>query len=79
MNRTSFRAAALGCALLSTTALTAFGAAPASAQTAPSAPPPAYPSVDANGVDLVTGRMTASVSAGSIGSGAGAIALEHFW
>jgi RHS repeat-associated protein len=79
MNRTSFRAAALGCALLSTTALTFVGAAPAQAQSAPTAAPAPYPAVDANGVDLVSGKMNLAVAAGSIGSGAGAVALQHFW
>src|SRR4051794_16063449 len=74
MNRTSFRAAALGCALLSTTALTS----PADAQTG-AAPPPQYPVPDANGVDPVSGWVGWSMTEGSIGSGEGALALQRIW
>jgi RHS repeat-associated protein len=74
MNRTSFRAAALGCALLSTTALTT----PAWGQTG-AAPPPKYTAPDANGVDPVTGWVGWSMTEGSIGSGEGALALHRIW
>jgi RHS repeat-associated protein len=74
MNRTSFRAAALGCALLSTTALTT----PAWGQTG-AAPPPQYPAPDANGVDPVTGLVGWSMTEGSIGAGEGALALHRIW
>jgi RHS repeat-associated protein len=74
MTKTLLRAGALSCALLATTALSA----PARAQTgAPT--PPVYQHVDENGVDLVTGDFHFSIVEGSIGSGAGAMALANDW
>lgn len=61
-------------ALLGSTAI----CAPALAQT-PTAPPPPYYNVDANGVDLVTGLFNYSITEGSIGSGPGAISLQRIW
>jgi RHS repeat-associated protein len=74
MNRACFRAAALGCALLSTTALTT----PAMAQSG-AAPPPKYAGSDGNGVDPVTGWVNWSMTEGSIGAGEGALALRRIW
>jgi RHS repeat-associated protein len=89
MKTTSLRARALShalgiskgtlCALLAGTALGALSASPASAQVAPAAAPGLHPSVDSNGVDLVSGRMTLSVGGGSIGAGASAVGLVHYW
>ncbi|MEA3034703.1 MAG: hypothetical protein QOH04_462 [Sphingomonadales bacterium] len=73
MNRACFRAAAFGCALLSTSALT-----PAAAQTG-AAPPPRYAGGDGNGVDPVTGLVGWSMTEGSIGAGEGALALQRIW
>src|SRR3954465_590765 len=74
MNKACLRAAALGCALLSTTALTS----PAAAQSG-AAPPPRYAGADGNGVDPVTGWVGWSMTEGSIGSGEGALALQRIW
>jgi RHS repeat-associated protein len=74
MNKACFRAAALGCALLSTTALTT----PAAAQSG-AAPPPKYAGGDGNGVDPVTGWVGWSMTEGSIGAGEGALALQRIW
>src|SRR3954469_13316568 len=79
MKTTPFRAPAIACALLATTAYCGLGAQPSQAQTAPSTPPGRFPSVDANGVDLVSGRMNFSLGTGSIGTGAGAVSLIHHW
>jgi RHS repeat-associated protein len=73
MNRACLRAAAFGCALLSTSALT-----PAAAQTG-AAPPPKYAGSDGNGVDPVTGWVGWSMTEGSVGSGEGALALQRIW
>ncbi|MEA2998958.1 MAG: hypothetical protein QOK17_791 [Sphingomonadales bacterium] len=73
MNRACFRAAAFGCALLSTSALT-----PAAAQSG-AAPPPKYAGGDGNGVDPVTGLVGWSMTEGSIGAGEGALALQRIW
>lgn len=62
MNCTSFRAKALACALLATTAL----AAPARAQFVA---PPNLPQQDANGVDLRRGTFTQSWEDVSVGTG----------
>jgi len=62
------RAGALACALMTTTALTA----PAFGQ---SAAPPRFQEIDANGVDLISGRFVFEMVEGSIGSGDGAVSL----
>lgn len=62
-------------ALLVTTALSA----PAFAQVAPSGPPPLHNNVDANGVDLVTGKFRYAITEAVIGSGEGAIPLMRFY
>ncbi|HYI64220.1 MAG TPA: RHS repeat-associated core domain-containing protein [Allosphingosinicella sp.] len=64
------RAGVLGCILVA--AFTA--AVPALAQTSP---PPRFEQVDANGVDLVTGRFVFGMTEGSIGSGDGAVSLHR--
>jgi RHS repeat-associated protein len=69
MTTTLFRGA-LACALLTSTALTA----PALAQTAP---PPRFQSVDANGVDLISGYFVFDMVEGSIGAGDGAVSLRR--
>jgi hypothetical protein len=61
-------------ALLASSAL----AAPAFGQAA-SGPPPLHDTVDANGVDLVTGRFRYSMTEAVIGSGEGAVPLMRFW
>jgi RHS repeat-associated protein len=66
MNRTSLRAATLACALLATTAIVS----PAQATT-----PQRFETLDANGVDLVTGNFFFTMTEGSIGSGVGAVSL----
>jgi YD repeat-containing protein len=71
MKNTSYRARALACALLATTAYCGL-TAPAHAQTNA---PPAYRNLDANGVDLTLGDYVLSFVEGSIGSGAGELAL----
>ncbi len=63
------RAAALGGALIASTAL----APAAQAQTAN----PPFSQVDANGVDMVTGQFGYTVTEGSIGSGEGALTLTR--
>jgi hypothetical protein len=60
----------LSCALLTSTALCT---QPALAQTAP----PAFRSLDANGVDLVRGDHVLGFTEGVVGSGRGALALER--
>lgn len=74
MTSTYFRAGALACVLLASTAL----ASPAFGQSAPSAPPPLHDNVDANGVDLVTGKFRYGFTEAVIGSGEGAISLQRF-
>jgi YD repeat-containing protein len=77
--KSSLRAKALACTFLAGAAYAAFAAGAAHAQSAPTAPPPPYRNVDANGVDLVTGRMTFSLTEAAIGSGAGALSLARYW
>jgi len=64
---TSGRAGLAAGVLFATTALTA----PAQAQTAP----PRFQEIDANGVDLISGRFVFEMVEGSIGSGDGAVSL----
>lgn len=71
MTRNLLRAGALACALLTSTALVS---SPAVAQTAP---PPRFQEVDANGVDLISGRFVFRMLEGSIGSGPGAVTLSR--
>ncbi|MGQ0558861.1 MAG: hypothetical protein ACT4OE_04645 [Sphingosinicella sp.] len=60
--------AGLACALLA-----AIGTGtPARAQTAP---PPRFQAVDANGVDLVSGRFVLRLNEGSIGTGDGEVSI----
>jgi RHS repeat-associated protein len=61
-------------ALLATTALSA----PALAQTAPSGPPPLHDTVDANGVDLISGQFRYSLTEAVLGAGEGAVSLMRF-
>jgi RHS repeat-associated protein len=77
--KTSLRAKALACTFLAGAAYAAFAAGAAQAQSAPTAPPPPYRNADANGVDLVTGRMTFSLTEAAIGSGAGGLSLARYW
>jgi RHS repeat-associated protein len=79
MKTMSTRARALACALLAGTAYCALAAQPAAAQGAPGAPPPTYRNVDGNGVDLVTGRLTFSLTEAVMGSGDGMLALVRHW
>jgi len=72
--RNGSSALAIG-ALLASSAL----ASPALGQSAPDAPPPLHNNVDANGVDLVTGKFRYSLTEATIGSGEGAIALMRFY
>ncbi|MEA3063121.1 MAG: hypothetical protein QOJ94_2902, partial [Sphingomonadales bacterium] len=72
MNRACFRAAAFGCALLSTTALTT----PADAQSGQTAEPYRR-AIDANGVNLVDGSFPFLFNEGAIGSGLGAVSVER--
>ncbi|MEA3044958.1 MAG: hypothetical protein QOH47_2796 [Sphingomonadales bacterium] len=51
-----------------------FLATPALAQ---SAPPPRFEQLDANGVDLVSGRFVLAMTEGSIGTGDGAVSLHR--
>ncbi|HEX8239746.1 MAG TPA: hypothetical protein VF574_08425, partial [Allosphingosinicella sp.] len=76
---TSVRTRALACALLAGTFFSAVAASPAAAQTGPTAAPGRFPAVDGNGVDLVSGRLSFSPGGASIGSGAGAVSLVHYW
>jgi RHS repeat-associated protein len=71
MKTTSSRARALACALLATTAFCGLAAPPAAAQN----PPPAYRTLDSNGVDLTHGDFVMALVEGSIGSGEGALTL----
>ena len=66
----AFRAGGLAWALIAATAL----GAPASAQTAA---PPRFQEIDANGVDLISGRFVFDMVEGSIGSGDGAVSLTR--
>jgi RHS repeat-associated protein len=68
MNITSYRARALACALLATTAYCGLTAAPAQAQTASIAPPPVRSAIDENGVDTTRGTFNISHSGLSIGA-----------
>ncbi|MDQ3520086.1 MAG: polymorphic toxin-type HINT domain-containing protein [Gemmatimonadota bacterium] len=70
-SRNLLRAGAVSCALLASTCLTP---AQALAQTAP---PPRFQKIDANGVDLVSGRFVFEMVEGSIGSGDGAVTLTR--
>ena len=70
---TSFRAGALACALLTSTALVS----PAFAQT--TSLPPVYKNIDENGVDLTDGKFNLSLLEGSVGTGAGELALISEW
>lgn len=70
---TSTTRAALACALLATTCLSA----PALAQSA--ATPPAFVAIDENGVDLVTGQFTFEMTEGSIGAGVGALEMKRIF
>lgn len=65
---TSTTRAALACALLATTCLSA----PALAQTAQ---PSVHKNIDGNGVDLTDGSFNFSLTEGSIGTGEGALAM----
>jgi RHS repeat-associated protein len=73
MTRNLLRAGALACALMTSTA---FCTQPAIAQTTP-APAPRFQEVDANGVDLISGRFVFAMTEGSIGSGPGAVSIER--
>ena len=75
---TPTRRAALGCALLATSALSGLVAAPAFAQIA-TTPPASFRSVDGNGVDLVSGKFSFSMVEGSIGDGNGGVSLVRSW
>lgn len=68
-NRISRRA--IACALLATTAL----ASPAFAD----APAPRFINIDANGVDLTTGKVTFAFEEGGIGSGEGAVRWQRIF
>lgn len=61
--------------MLTTVLAAASCAQPALAQ---SAPPP-HVTVDANGVDLVSGDFSFALEEGSIGAGEGAISLMRYW
>jgi RHS repeat-associated protein len=73
MKTSSFRTRSLACALLATSAL----ASPGYAQSAPEMPP-LYPSVDQNGVDVVTGKLSLALASASIGPG-GPGSLSYNW
>ena len=78
MKNTSYRARALACALLATTAYCGL-TAPAHAQTAGSGAPPKYDNADENGVDLVTGKISLSIDEASIGDDNGGLSFTEFW
>ncbi|HEY0112197.1 MAG TPA: RHS repeat-associated core domain-containing protein [Allosphingosinicella sp.] len=78
MKTTSSRARSLACALLATTAYCGLTAQPAAAQQLIDYPAE-QPSVDQNGVDLVSGGFTTGLVEGSIGSGEQALSLNRYW
>jgi YD repeat-containing protein len=73
---TSMTRAALACALLASTAICGLAASPASAQTAPA---PSREAVDANGVDLLTGKLKVTWDFAEARNAAHSLSYHRSW